>query len=108
MDAQEKEQIAFQIISSAGTASSLLYKALQESKEGRDYSSIIEEANEELTKAHRIHLQLISESAEDVSLLLVHAEDYLMNTELQKHMILEMIEERKELQKIKEALLQNR
>ena len=79
-----EEQI-MQIILFSGNAKSTAFEAIQAAKE-KDYRTserIIEEANEELTNAHRVQTFLIQSEIRgekiETSLLLIHAQDHLMN-----------------------------
>lgn len=94
----EMEQNICMIISCAGEARSLCFEALYAARSG-DFDkaeSYIKQAQDELMKTHHIHSQIIQREAngekQEVSLLLVHAEDHLMNTLLTKDLIKEMIE----------------
>lgn len=94
----EMEQYICTIISCAGEARSLCFEGLQAAKKG-DFDKSEEcmrQAQEALLKTHHIHSDIIQQEArgekQEVSLLLVHAEDHLMNTLLTKDLIKEMIE----------------
>lgn len=92
------EQISFQIISYAGMAKTKSYEALQAYRAG-DYKKgeeLLKETNDYFVEAHKIHAQLIQKEANnehiDVSILLIHAEDQLMNAENTNDLIKEMIQ----------------
>ncbi|MBC1998234.1 PTS lactose/cellobiose transporter subunit IIA [Listeria marthii] len=76
---------SFKIISSAGDASSLFLKAIQhaEKSEFDKAEECIKQANQSLKDAHHVQTALIQEEsggdAKEVSLLLIHAQDHLMN-----------------------------
>jgi len=94
----ETEQYICTIISCAGEARSLCFEALQAAKKGDFDKSeeCMKKAQETLLQTHHIHSDIIQQEAsgekQEVSLLLVHAEDHLMNTLLTKDLIKEMIE----------------
>ncbi|AJT46048.1 TPA: PTS lactose/cellobiose transporter subunit IIA [Listeria monocytogenes] len=76
---------SFKIISSAGDASSSFLKAIRhaEKSEFAEAEACIEQANQSLREAHHVQTSLIQEEAggdsKEVSLLLIHAQDHLMN-----------------------------
>jgi PTS system cellobiose-specific IIA component len=82
MDYQE---IIMEIILSGGNARSYAMEAIHHAKEGnlKAAREHINKAVESLGKAHRIQTNLIQEEAagnsKEVSLLMVHAQDHLMN-----------------------------
>ena len=93
------EEIVLKIIIHAGNAKSMLYEAL-------DYADeLIENANEEILKAHKVQTELIQKEAggdkSDISILLIHSQDHLMTCMSERNLIKEMIMLRKEIQKLK-------
>lgn len=92
------EQIVFEIISHAGNARSNCYEALRLSKEGNIEQAykFIDRAKDELIETHKIQTSLLQKEAsgdhQNVTLLLMHAEDHLMTAILAKELITEMIE----------------
>lgn len=92
------EQIVFTIISHAGNARSNCFEALKYAKDGNfiEAENYIKKASEELLEAHHIQTNMIQKEAagdkQEVTLLLMHAEDHLMNAILAKELIVEMIE----------------
>lgn len=92
------EQIVFKIISSAGDARSSCFDALRYAKSGdfEKADACIAKADEELIEAHNIQMSMIQKEAsgkkQEVTLLLMHAEDHLMNAILAKDLIEEMIQ----------------
>lgn len=105
---EDLELICFQIISHAGTAKSNYIEAMAKAKEGnfKKASDLINEGVEEYRKAHKAHSSLITEEASgnkvDVGLLLMHAEDQLITTEVIKIVAEENIQLLKEVRKIDE------
>lgn len=79
------EEISFQIILYGGNARTLAMEAIQHAKLGEfDLSEQkIEEANGEMSKAHRYQTDLIQGETRgeeiEIRLLLIHAQDHLMN-----------------------------
>lgn len=105
---EELELICFQIISHAGTAKSNYIEAMSRAREGdfKRASELINEGVEEYRKAHKAHSSLITEEADgnkvEVGLLLMHAEDQLITTEVIKLMAEENIQLIKEIRNIDE------
>ncbi len=103
---QDMELVCFQIISFAGSAKSNYIEALKKAKAGdfKRAAELIEEGSQEYLKAHKTHSQLISQEANgekvEVGMLLVHAEDQLITTELIKLIAQENIELLKEIRGI--------
>lgn len=79
------EEKIFKIIVCGGDARSKSMNAISEAKKGNIVKAkeIIEEANEFLDKAHDVQTELIQNEAGgnkiEMSLLMVHAQDHLMN-----------------------------
>lgn len=92
------DMIAFQMISNVGSAKSLVMEALYAAKDG-DFALAeekLEESRQYFVEGHKVHASLIQkEAAGDkvkLSLLFMHAEDQLMNTETISELVKEMIE----------------
>lgn len=98
MGNEDLGMIAFQIISNVGSAKSLVMEALYAAKEGN--FALAEEKLEESKKyfvdGHKVHASLIQKEAAgeklEFSLLFMHAEDQLMNTETISELVKEMID----------------
>ena len=92
------EQICFKIISLAGESFSKMAEALAaaKNKEFKKSEELIEESREILHEAHGIHAELLTAEANGnspgISILLVHAQDNLMNTVLAETFFTEMIQ----------------
>lgn len=73
------------IIMHGGNAKSLCISAMKklEKREVEEAKALVSEANLELIEAHKIQTQLIQQEASgdkvEVTLLMVHAQDHLMN-----------------------------
>lgn len=96
--ANELEEVVMGLIINAGQARSLAYTALRKAKEG-DFAtakSLMEQSHASLNEAHKVQTQLIEndmgEGRIKVSLVLVHAQDHLMNAMLARELITELIE----------------
>ena len=93
------ELVAFNIISSVGTARSSYIEAIQKAKEG-DFEAaeaLIKEGDEVFVEGHNAHAGLLQQEAEGgpgstLSLLILHAEDQLMSAEAFKTIAQEFIE----------------
>lgn len=103
------EQIVFTIISHAGNARSNSFEALKHAREGNfeEAEKWLNKASEELLEAHHVQTDMIHKEAagekQEVTLLLVHAEDHLMNAILAKELITEMVDLYKIIYQSKEA-----
>lgn len=91
------EEISFQIISFSGDGQSKMLEALKVARQG-DYQqarALLEEGKELLHQAHRVQTELIVAEAQGrpapYSILMVHAQDHLMNAMLAQNLIAEMI-----------------
>lgn len=95
---ENMELISFQIISAVGTAKSMYIEAIQEAKAGNfdAADALIKEGATVFLDGHKAHASLIQKEASgekvEFSLLLMHAEDQLMNAETTKIMAEEIIE----------------
>jgi len=95
---ENMELICFQIIAASGSAKSMYVEAIQEAKKGNfeKAKEFTQEGQKLFLEAHKAHAGLIQKEASgekvEFSLLLMHSEDQLMNTETTKLMALEMIE----------------
>ena len=95
---EELEMMCFQIITNVGSAKSSYIEAIQFAKQG-DYEKAfdsIKEGNEMFKEGHKAHAELITMEASgkpvQVSLILMHAEDQLMNADSFKIIAIEMID----------------
>ena len=93
----EVEQRAFEIIASAGDAQSMMMSALQRAREGKfeEAENLMNEAKTSLAKAHNAQTGLIVEESKgnksEYSIIMVHAQDHLMNALLSQTLIGEML-----------------
>lgn len=99
------ELICFQLITAAGGAKSNYIEAIQKAKQGlyEEAEELIRQGDELLKEGHQPHTDMIQKEAagEDLkmSLILTHAEDQMMSTEVFKVMAEEMIELYKKVNK---------
>lgn len=90
--------VAAKIISNVGTAKSLVLEALNVAKKGNFEvaEEKIEESKRYFVEGHKMHASLVQREASgeqlNFSLMLMHAEDQLMNTETISLLVKEMIE----------------
>lgn len=93
----ENQEVIMGIIVHGGNARSLAMKAMTAAKESKfeEAEKWIEEANEELNNAHRIQTDLIQAESRgekhEISLLMVHAQDHLMNAMTVRDLTIEII-----------------
>ncbi|EIW19351.1 MULTISPECIES: PTS lactose/cellobiose transporter subunit IIA [Pelosinus] len=91
------EHIAFTLILHAGNARSYCFEALSFARIGRHKEAFecLKESTKELQKAHTLQTNLLQTEAkgekQEMNLLVVHAQDHLMNALLARDLIKEMI-----------------
>lgn len=91
------ENIVFAIIVHAGNAKSNCFEALNAAKERNfeEADKLIEKAKNDLLEAHHVQTDMLQKEAagnkQQITLLLIHAEDHLMSAILAKDLIEEMI-----------------
>ncbi|AYE33228.1 PTS lactose/cellobiose transporter subunit IIA [Clostridium septicum] len=79
-------EVSFGLIANAGEAKALAFDAISKSKEGNfeEAKTLIEKSKKEMHKAHAFQTELITKEASGenvvVNVLLVHAQDHLMNS----------------------------
>ncbi len=101
----ENEQNLLEIIVNSGEAKSLSFEAIQAAKEGRfeEAKLKMEEARQDQLKAHHAQTQLLVQEANgekaEFSILLVHAQDHLMNSITFVDLAKEMIEMYRRIEK---------
>ncbi|ATH92301.1 PTS lactose/cellobiose transporter subunit IIA [Bacillus glycinifermentans] len=92
------EQICFQLILHSGNARSKIIQSLREYREGsiEKAEELLVQAGDDLQQSHDIHFQMVQKEAggekQDVSLLLLHAEDHFMSTLSMKELVYELLE----------------
>lgn len=107
---EEMQSKAFKIISTVGEAKSLYIQATREGIKGdfNKANQLFEKGEKIFNESHKEHFSLIQEEADGkelpFSLILVHAEDQLLNTETIYTLSKEIIELRKEIENISSTL----
>lgn len=96
---EDLELVAFQIISAVGSARSSYIEAIQQAKAGdfKRAEESMQKGSELFLEGHHAHAKLLEteaggDSAKQLSLLLIHAEDQLMSAEAFKTIAQEFIE----------------
>ncbi len=93
----ELEITIMQLITHAGDARSLAIEAIRSAREGNfeEADRLIATCNEKMDEAHQYQTNLIfsetSGNAVPISLLMIHAQDHVMNAMTIKDMAVEMI-----------------
>lgn len=101
------EEIVFKLISFSGDARSFIYEAFSLVMQGEceEAEKSLSEAEDSIIKAHNIQTELIQNEAKgkhiELNLLMVHAQDHLMNTLLAKELIKNMMYMQKEINELK-------
>lgn len=78
-------EISFSIISFAGDSKSLALESIKEAKNGNidEAREILKRSKEQMVKAHEFQMNLIQNEASgnkmELGILLIHAQDHLMN-----------------------------
>lgn len=91
------EMVAMSIVGNSGECRSLSYEALGEAKLGNfeKAKDILKEAKIKMLAAHEVQTELICNEADgkgiEMNLLMVHAQDHLMNSILAKELVEELI-----------------
>lgn len=97
----------FGIIVTAGEAKSYLHEAFELAKNGEYEKSdeMLKKASETLVEAHKMQTEFITLEAQgiksEVGILMVHAQDHLMNCILTKDLIVNMIDMQKQINELK-------
>lgn len=104
------EEKIFTIIASSGEANALIQEAFILTQQGKYEEAMkkVDESNEILVNAHHVQTELINNEAQgiknEIGILMVHAQDHLMNVVLAKQLIKNMMDMQKELNEVKEML----
>ena len=107
MENKDYESISFELISKSGSAFSLLVEALMNVRNGNyEVEDIISQAKALMDEAHNMQTRLVTQEAQGNALkmgvLLVHAQDHLMNCVLMFTIVEEFIQMYKEMRGIKD------
>lgn len=101
------EAVAMAIVGNAGESRALSYEALRAAKKGEfeNANKLLDEAKERMYVAHSVQTELICNEADgkgiEINLLMIHAQDHLMNAILARELVEELIEVHKELKGLK-------
>lgn len=104
------EQIIMQIIANSGEARSKSLKASRAAREGEfeQAEDFLKQAKENLTAAHKVQTQLIQAEGRgektEISILMIHAQDHLMNSLTVRELVVEIVEETKARKKLEEQV----
>lgn len=107
--AQELEMKIFTIIAVAGDAKASFYEAFRLVKEGHyeEADAEIQKGSDMLLEAHRVQTDLITNEANgnkaEIGVLMIHAQDHLMNAILVKELLGTMVSMQKEINELKAA-----
>lgn len=94
----DKEMLVMNLIVDAGSARSYAMQAIQLAKEGSfdEAHKALENANEEMSRAHGVQTDLIQKEAKgnktEIDLFMVHAQDHIMTAMLAKDLAKEIVE----------------
>ena len=98
----EMEQIIMDLVVNGGMARSLAIEAIRNARQGNfeEADKLMKESAETLSKAHEVQTELITKEAGgehmEVQLLMVHAQDHVMNAMTVYDLAVEIIELLKE------------
>ncbi|BFO10870.1 PTS lactose/cellobiose transporter subunit IIA [Serratia rubidaea] len=95
---EDLESTVMEIIVNAGQTRSLCFSALQAARDG-DFAqaqALLRQSDEFSRAAHRVQTRLIEQDGGEgktpMTLIMVHAQDHLMNAILARELIAEMVE----------------
>lgn len=103
----ENEEAIVSIIANSGEARSTSMHALEVAREGRcdEAEQLLDQAQKSVLEAHKSQMDMISREAggehQEVSLLMVHAQDHVMTTMAVMEMVGEFINVYRELGELK-------
>lgn len=93
----DTESISMQLIAAAGDAKGCAFEALREANDGNfdKAEELLNQATEATLPVHKQQMELITATAQGetvpIDVLLVHAQDHLMNSELAQDLIRELL-----------------
>ncbi|MGL4394636.1 MAG: PTS lactose/cellobiose transporter subunit IIA [Brevinema sp.] len=105
MTNEKLEEVVMGLVGFAGEGRSLSIEALRFARRGEfdQADAALKAANEALLEAHHIQTELIQGEIQGdnihITLLMVHAQDHLMNALLAKELVEELIIDKKEMSK---------
>jgi cellobiose PTS system EIIA component len=95
---EDLSELSFQLILHSGNARSCAMEAIALQKQGKtsDAQDKLKEAEQEFVAAHKIQTALIQQEVNgekfDIPMLLIHAQDHLMNSMTTKDLAIEIVE----------------
>ena len=98
MDKDKLQSIAFEVITLASEAMDFCFKSLNAAKKGNAKESeiLMDQYDEVISKAHKAQMSLITSEAKGIempySIIMVHAQDHLMQAIFIQRVVKEMIE----------------
>ncbi|RHW50031.1 PTS lactose/cellobiose transporter subunit IIA [Bombilactobacillus bombi] len=98
----DDEQVVMQLISLGGSARSASIEAIREARKQNfgESSNLMKQAKEELTNAHNVQTKMLQNevngNTKETTLLMVHAQDHLMNAMTVNDLAKEIIDNLKE------------
>lgn len=98
MNQEQYDELVMSIIVEGGNARSLAMEAIQEAKKGNiaQAEALLKECGDALTEAHHVQTDLIQSEIQgehiQVMLLMVHAQDHLMDAMVIRDMATEFVE----------------
>lgn len=108
MEKQKIDELTIvKIIASAGDAIGMMHQAYFEAQNGNEEKAdeLLTKSEEALVQAHQIQTTLIQNEAAgneiEINLLMVHAQDHLMNAILTKQLIYDLISMQKQINVLK-------
>lgn len=109
MREEDIEMISCQLIAASGGAKSSYIEAIALAKEGKfdKAEEMMQEGKETYIQGHKAHFKLLEMSAQgklEIPLLLIHAEDQMMNCETMQILANEMIHQCREIHNLKEKI----
>lgn len=96
LTSEQIQLIAFTIILHSGNARTLIHQSFKSMREAdfKGANQLLENANEELLKAHHSQTELLQSYANgakfDMEIIMVHAQDHLMTTMTLREVAIEM------------------
>lgn len=106
----ENETIIMELIMNGGDARAFSLRAIQEAECGNyeEAEQLLQSANESLNKAHDAQTKMIQEevrgNASPPSMLMIHAQDHVMNAMTVKDLAIHIIQNQREVQQLKKML----
>ena len=98
----ETEKAIMTMISYAGVAKSSAFEALHAAKAGKyeEAEKLIKEGNKNAIEANKAHFSMLSEDHKaEFSILLIHAEDQMITSQLVLELVVELIDMYKKINK---------